>query len=83
MTSDVRKRIASDIQEKRWISVAIVKYKPGPLESVEEVTSAMNYVIGSLTDVLDLAADVPVINADVVEGDVSSNLRDLNKNERL
>lgn len=71
------RRTVADIQVKRRVEVAPVRYKPEPRKNLGKAENAVHAALCSFLEFLDLAADVPSVDDDITEEDAPQNLQDL------
>lgn len=71
------KTTASDVLVRGWVEVILMKYRFGPRKTLEHAVNAIIAVFGSLADFPVLAADIPVVDNDIVNKNVLWNLYDV------
>lgn len=71
-----RKRMVSDVQVKTLVGVEPVKFKPEQRKTHSEVAYAVTAVVGSFSDFLDPAVDMPVSEDDSIEENTPSDAHD-------
>lgn len=67
----------ADVQVQKSAEIFPVKYKPALTKTLEKAVNAVTAVLRFLRDIEELAADVPVVNDDIIEEDGPSHFQKL------